>query len=276
MKTKSLLTILYVCATSICFAQETSLIKWTFDRPFENSRLSESSFSANVGIVAIASGTWSSSVVSAGGAENEIGFFSVHGWDFGDTPTAYYLFPDITLPEKYDEIGIKLYLFSDDYGPEAYNLEVSTDNKTSWKLIDIFSINTAENWTQFVANTTTLKDFTKVSFRIRANSVKSLNNGTLSSFSSSGVDNFEIIGKFSTTDLKEIINNGEKIYTNGKGQLVIESTLPFQSIKIYNIAGQVIRQIFNTSFEIVDLNQGMYIIETQIGESKSVRKISVM
>jgi hypothetical protein len=279
MKVKLLSAIFYICATCICLAQETtSLIKWTFDRPFSEAYSSESSFSANKGISAVGSGTWSSSVLSVGGVDETGGFLRVSGWDFGDTPTAYYLFSGITLPDEYDEIEIKLYLFSNSYAPKAYDLEASVDNEVSWNLIDVFTLNTeAETWTPFVATTTALKDAATVSFRIRANSNKSLGNGTISFLGSSGVDNFEVAGKKSAgNDLKEITGNGEKIYANGNGQLVIESVLPLQSIKIYNTAGQIIRQLSNTSFETIRLNQGTYIIETQTGGFKSVKKVIVM
>jgi hypothetical protein len=272
-------TIIYVCATTICFAQETSLIKWTFDRPFENSSLSESSISANAGIAAVNSGLWSNVVVSAGGAENGEGYSSVDGWDFSDTPTAYYLFPDITIPEKYDEIIIKLFLFSGQNGlsgPKAYNLEARIDDETSWNLINVFTLTEAEQWTQFVATTTAIKDATKVSFRIRANSAQSLDGGTISLFSSSGADNFEVIGANRTLNgLAKITSNGEKIYVNDHGQLIIESESPLQNITIYNVAGQIVYQKFNTSHTVINIKQGTYIIETIMGGSKSTQKVFV-
>ncbi|MCL1943013.1 MAG: T9SS type A sorting domain-containing protein [Candidatus Azobacteroides sp.] len=272
-------TIIYVCATTICFAQETSLIKWTFDRPFENSSLSESSISANAGIAAVNSGLWSNVVVSAGGAENGEGYSSVDGWDFSDTPTAYYLFPDITIPEKYDEIIIKLFLFSGQNGlsgPKAYNLEARIDDETSWNLINVFTLTEAEQWTQFVATTTAIKDATKVSFRIRANSAQSLDGGTISLFSSSGADNFEVIGANRTLNgLAKITSNGEKIYVNDHGQLIIESESPLQNITIYNVAGQIVYQKFNTSHTVINIKQGTYIIETIMDGSKSTQKVFV-
>ena len=276
---KILLTVIYVCATSICFAQETNLIKWTFDRPFENSRLSESSFSANAGITAVNSGLWSNTVVSVGGAENGGGYSSVSGWDFSDTPTAYYLFPDVTIPEKYDEIIIKLFLFSGQNGisgPRAYNLEACIDDEPSWNLISVFTLTEAEQWTQFAATTTALKDAAKVSFRIRANSAQNLDGSTISLFSPSGADNFEVIGASGTSNgLAKLTSNGEKIYVNGSGQLIIESESPLQNITLYNVSGQIVYQKFNTSHAIINIKQGMYIIETIIGGSKSTQKVFV-
>jgi len=275
---KILLTVIYVCAISICFAQETSLIKWTFDRPFTNSRLSESGFSANVGITAVASGLWSSTVVSAGGAENGGGYFSVSGWDFSDTPTAYYLFPDVTIPEKYDKIIIKLFLFSGENGisgPKAYNLEARIDNGPSWNLIDVFTLTKAEQWTQFTATTTALKDAAKVSFRIRSNSAQNLDGSTISTFSPSGADNFEVIGAKGTNGLAKLTSNGEKIYVNSNGQLIIESESLLQNITIYNVSGQIVCQKFNTSHAIINIKKGMYIIETIIGKSKSTQKVLI-
>jgi len=275
---KLLLTIIYVCAISICFAQETSLIKWTFDRPFDNSRLSESDFSANAGIKAVGSGLWSSTVVSAGGAENGGGYFSVSGWDFSDTPEAYYLFPDVTISEKYDKIIIKLFLFSGENGisgPKAYNLEARIDDGPSWNLIDVFTLTKAEQWTQFTATTTALKDAVKVSFRIRANSVQNLDGSTITILSPSGADNFEVLGAKGTNGLAKLTSNGEKIYVNNNGQLIIESESPLQNITIYNVSGQIVFRKLNTSHAIINLKKGMYIIETTTGESKSTQKVLI-
>ena len=93
---------------------------------------------------------------------------------------------------------------------------------------------------------------------------------------SSGADNFQVIGvNGAPSGLAKLTNNGEKIYANGSGQLIIESESPLQNITIYNVSGQIVYQEFNTSHAIINIKQGTYIIETITGESKSVQKVFV-
>ena len=88
-----LLSVFFTCGLSA-----NSIIKWSFDRPFDLADLSESNIPANDGISTQSSSVWTVTTPSVGGAINGNGYQSVSGWDFGSNPNSYFLFPDITIP----------------------------------------------------------------------------------------------------------------------------------------------------------------------------------
>ena len=170
----------------------TSIVKWNFNRPFELSDISESDIPVNNGISTESASTWMVTTPSVGGAD-EGGYQTVSGWDFGDNPESYFLFPDITIPDEYKEISISLYLKSGFGAPKEYNLEISTD-KQNWTSIAVFTMVAESIWEKHSAETIVPQSVSVVSFRIRANSEEGMGwMGSLSSMGNGSIDVFEVI-----------------------------------------------------------------------------------